>query len=61
MHKRLQVLRIGPTFMEYTKYKHQLEKTDQVKQLPQPELTDPTPENLPIFDLPEPAELQLEK
>lgn len=61
MHKRLQVLRIGPTFMEYTKYKHQLDKTDQVKQLPQPELTDPTPKNLPLFDLPAPSELQVEK
>lgn len=61
MHKRLQVLRIGPTFMEYTKYKHQLEQSDQTKMLPQPELTDPTPTDKPLFDLPRPETIQVNR
>ncbi|NLN84189.1 MAG: SagB/ThcOx family dehydrogenase [Firmicutes bacterium] len=59
MHKRLQKLRIGPTFIEYTKYQHQLEHSDQMQFLPQPELTDPTPTDLPLFDLPKPDQLNI--
>jgi len=45
---------IGRTFMELTKYKHQVEPTDQTALLPQPELTDPAEPNCPLFDLPDP-------
>ncbi|HZW49743.1 MAG TPA: SagB/ThcOx family dehydrogenase [Bacillota bacterium] len=54
MHARLGKLRIGPAFMEYTKYQYQLEPTDQTKLLPQPELTDAAPVDKPLFDLPDP-------
>lgn len=47
---------IGRTFMELTKYPYQVEATDQVKQLPQPELTDPAEPGCPLFDLPDPQQ-----
>lgn len=45
---------IGRTFIEYTKYQYVTEKSDQVKQLPQPELADPAEAGCPLFDLPDP-------
>ena len=45
---------IGRTFMELTKYKYSVDQTDQVKLLPQPELTDPAEPECPLFDLPDP-------
>lgn len=45
---------IGQQFVEYTKQKYKTEDTDQGKGLPQPPLTDPTPTDLPLIQLPNP-------
>ena len=46
--------RTGRTFVEMTKYQYQIEKTDQSKLLPQPELADALEPGMPVFDLPDP-------
>ena len=50
---------IGRTFMELTKYKHQVAPTDQSALLPQPELTDAAQEGCELIDLPDPASITL--
>ncbi len=48
----------GKEFMEYTKYRN-LEKSDQVKKLPQPPLALPADEDKPIHDLPDPRDIKV--
>ena len=50
---------IGRTFMELTKYKYQVEATDQTQMLPQPELTDAAEPGCQLFDLPDPHAIAL--
>ena len=45
---------IGRSFMELTKYKYQVEPSDQTALLPQPDLTDPAEPGCQLFDLPDP-------
>ena len=48
----------GKVFMENTKYRN-LEKSDQVKKLPQPPLALPADESKPIHDLPDPKDIKV--
>ncbi len=48
----------GKVFMENTKYRN-LEKSDQVKKLPQPPLALPADEGKPIHDLPDPRDIKV--
>ena len=48
--------KIGRTFMEYTKYKYQIDSTDQTARLPQPSLADAIKEGCQVFDLPDPMQ-----
>ena len=51
---------IGKEFMEKTKFKY-LDKTDQMKDLPQPSLEIPFDETLKIIDLPDPKTVEIKQ